>query len=365
MRDLSTRVGGSSAAAAAGVMGPAPGKGTLVDQVQRQAAPGEAAAGAPAPAGSADAGAGGDAAADAAATVDNSGRAVVRVGSSGADVEALQQQLTAAGHACAVDGKFGPATRAAVVAFQRQRGLAADGVVGQMTWQALGGGAAASPAPAPGTGTAGPTTTPTPTSTPTPGVDGGDGGPGAGAGPTEQPSSGNAIRDAIVAAARSKIGSVFSDVPGPADETGDKVRMGWETLTEFFNVAYPSFPKQIIKYIKYGKNNGKPGSSSNGLVSWCGIFATWAVMTGGGNCGTWDGGPRCSSMSKITNDPKPGDVGYFTANAHHCIIASVNGDQIETIDGNSYDGDSGGNGAITSKTRSRGDFAGFFKQVND
>jgi len=100
-------------------------------------------------------------------------------------------------------------------------------------------------------------------------------------------------------------------------------------------------------------------------VSWCGIFATWAVITGGGNCGTWESGSRCSAMSKITRDPRPGDVGYFTANAHHCIIASVNGDQIETIDGNSYDGASGGNGAITSRSRSRHDFAGFFKQVDE
>jgi len=173
------------------------------------------------------------------------------------------------------------------------------------------------------------------------------------------------VRGAIVAAARSKIGSVFSDVAGEADETGDKTRQGWQTLTEIFSVGFPSFPQKIVKYIKYGKNNGKEGSTSNGLVSWCGIFATWAVMTGGGTCGPWDSGPRCSSMNRITKDPKPGDVGYFTNNQHHCIIASVNGDSIETIDGNSYDGSSGGNGAITSKTRSRHDFAAFFKQVND
>ena len=39
--------------------------------------------------------------------------------------------------------------------------------------------------------------------------------------------------------------------------------------------------------------------------------------------------------------------------------------KIETIDGNSYDGDSGGNGAITSKWRSKSDFSAFFRQVND
>jgi hypothetical protein len=183
--------------------------------------------------------------------------------------------------------------------------------------------------------------------------------------PASSPATGGGVRGAIVAAARSKIGTVFSDVAAAADETGDKTRQGWETLTEIFAVAFPSFPRHIIKYIKHGKNNGGKDSTPNGLVSWCGIFATWAVMTGGGNCGTWDAGPRCSAMSKITRDPRPGDVGYFTANAHHCIIASVNGDQIETIDGNSFDGSSGGNGAITSRMRSRSDFAGFFKQVDD
>ncbi len=337
MREQYTRSGGDHASGttgAGGAEGLAPGKRTLVEQVQ--AAPGG-----------------------------NAGRATLHVGSSGPDVEALQQQLTAAGHPCEVDGKFGSQTRAAVVAFQRGRGLAADGVVGQMTWQALGGGGATpeTPAPAPAPG-------PTPDGGAAGTKDaatGGDGGPGAGAGAGtgEQASSGSAVRDAIVAAARGKIGTVFSDVPGPADETGDKVRTGWETLTEFFALAHPTFPKQIIKYIKYGKNNGGPESKPNGLVSWCGIFATWAVMTGGGNCGTWTSGSRCSAMSKVTRDPKPGDVGYFESKAHHCIIAQVNGDQIETIDGNSFDGSGGGNGAITSRWRSRSDFALFFKQVDD
>jgi murein L,D-transpeptidase YcbB/YkuD len=58
----------------------------------------------------------------------------LRQGSTGPSVVWVQQQL----HVGA-DGKFGPATKAAVVAFQARHGLSADGVVGPQTWAALGG----------------------------------------------------------------------------------------------------------------------------------------------------------------------------------------------------------------------------------
>jgi hypothetical protein len=281
-------------------------------------------------------------------------RPVLRLGATGPAVEDLQRALQ-----IAPDGQFGPETHAAVIAFQRASGLACDGVVGPQTWGAIAGAAPADPSAA--EAPAEPASEPAATIDP-PAVPGAPAGTDAVPEPTSDAAG---VRAAIVAAARGKIGTVLSDVAGPADETGDRTRTGWETLTEIFAVAHPTFPKHIIKYIKHGKNNGSKESSPNGLPSWCGIFATWAVITGGGTCGTWTSGDRCSSMKRLTRDPKPGDVGYFTAHQHHCIIASVHGDQIETIDGNSYDGGSGGNGAITSRMRSRGDFAGFFKQVDD
>ena len=61
----------------------------------------------------------------------------LRPGDSGAAVIELQQLLNAKGLNITVDGVFGDATRAAVVQFQRQNGLVADGVVGTQTWQAL------------------------------------------------------------------------------------------------------------------------------------------------------------------------------------------------------------------------------------
>lgn len=60
-------------------------------------------------------------------------RRVLRIGSIGRDVNDLQGKL-----GIVIDGNFGHATKAAVVAFQRSHGLVADGIVGPRTWEALG-----------------------------------------------------------------------------------------------------------------------------------------------------------------------------------------------------------------------------------
>jgi peptidoglycan hydrolase-like protein with peptidoglycan-binding domain len=52
-------------------------------------------------------------------------------------VRSLQYLLNARGAHLAVDGRFGAATKAAVIAFQRHHGLAHDGVAGAATWRAL------------------------------------------------------------------------------------------------------------------------------------------------------------------------------------------------------------------------------------
>lgn len=63
----------------------------------------------------------------------------LRMGSQGAFVVELQQLLRSAGfNPGAIDGIFGNQTRSAVIAFQRSKGLVQDGIVGVMTWTALG-----------------------------------------------------------------------------------------------------------------------------------------------------------------------------------------------------------------------------------
>ena len=63
---------------------------------------------------------------------------VLRKGSRGEEVRELQQRLNASGYSCGkADGIFGQKTLEAVTAFQSDRGLAVDGVVGAKTWNEL------------------------------------------------------------------------------------------------------------------------------------------------------------------------------------------------------------------------------------
>lgn len=66
---------------------------------------------------------------------------ILQVGAEGPAVQRIQEWLTLArvpkAGAVSVDGDFGPATKAAIVAFQQWAGLEVDGVVGPRTWARL------------------------------------------------------------------------------------------------------------------------------------------------------------------------------------------------------------------------------------
>jgi len=64
---------------------------------------------------------------------------LLAIGARGASVTELQNLLVRNGfNPGPIDGIFGQRTQAAVMAFQRSKGLVVDGIVGVMTWTALG-----------------------------------------------------------------------------------------------------------------------------------------------------------------------------------------------------------------------------------
>ncbi|MGZ8736273.1 MAG: peptidoglycan-binding protein [Nocardioides sp.] len=98
----------------------------------------------------------------------DSTRPILSQGSTGPDVAYLQQRLNAHGASLIADGVFGQMTTAAVQVFQSTHGLPVDGVVGPMTWNALGTVAVG--------------TTPSPATTSQPGTSGTGTGTGTGTG---------------------------------------------------------------------------------------------------------------------------------------------------------------------------------------
>ncbi|MGQ0590628.1 MAG: peptidoglycan recognition protein family protein [Sphingosinicella sp.] len=66
--------------------------------------------------------------------VDDKARPTLRRGASGDLVKIVQRAI-----GVSADGDFGPRTEAAVRAFQRQRGLVPDGIVGPASWKAIDG----------------------------------------------------------------------------------------------------------------------------------------------------------------------------------------------------------------------------------
>lgn len=84
----------------------------------------------------------------AAAVNERLGYTVIRYGCEGDLVKEAQSLLIAAGYSCGAagaDGDFGAGTLAAVKAFQEDKGLAVDGIVGEETWAALRAGEPAEP----------------------------------------------------------------------------------------------------------------------------------------------------------------------------------------------------------------------------
>jgi peptidoglycan hydrolase-like protein with peptidoglycan-binding domain len=63
---------------------------------------------------------------------------IFKIGSKGKEVGKIQKKLSLLKHYQGpIDGIFGGGTEAAVKAFQKEKGLVIDGIVGPITWKAL------------------------------------------------------------------------------------------------------------------------------------------------------------------------------------------------------------------------------------
>ena len=67
----------------------------------------------------------------------NDPKPTLKIGSKGDYVVIAQGRLVVAGYDIVVDGVFGQKTKQAVIQFQKEHGLAADGVIGPKTWAKL------------------------------------------------------------------------------------------------------------------------------------------------------------------------------------------------------------------------------------
>lgn len=80
-------------------------------------------------------------------------------------------------------------------------------------------------------------------------------------------------------------------------------------------------------------------------IAWCGGFCLWVLRTAGlceWDWIIWKGGNTPSGFLfrlPLTIEPEVGDIAYYRHLQHHAIVERVNGNQIDTIDGNQGPGE--------------------------
>ncbi len=156
-------------------------------------------------------------------------------------------------------------------------------------------------------------------------------------------SSSSGSRERIVEEAQKMVGKIEAK-----KNDGSGRRLGAEHLLEIFHLAAKDeWPDEVIENVKYTKE----------FPHWCGIFSVYAIKKAGIDLGYWQMGKGVSAFGTLqpTDNPQPGDIGYFTKLQHHCIIKAVNGDMIDSIDGNS-----GNFSEVKERTRPRSQFHAFF-----
>lgn len=287
----------------------------------------------------------------------------------GSPVRELQQALADAGYDPGpIDGDFGPRTRAAVVAFQRDRGLEVDGVVGPQTWGALSG---AAPAPAPvsdvgqptlSQGARGPAVSALQQRLAAAGFDpggvDGDFGPKTKSAVIRFQSASGLTVDGVVGPQTWGALGGSSFVPGTGGVRGPVPASGG-LRDRILAIAQG----EVGTLEATGNNDGDvtkyPGFFGRGPESYCADFVSWVMHQAGGGLND----PWCPSIKnklaasgnwKGRNDPQPGDIVLFDwdhdgVSDHVGFVKQVNPNgTITTLEGNT--GGPAGEG-VWEKTR--------------
>lgn len=88
-------------------------------------------------------------------------------------------------------------------------------------------------------------------------------------------------------------------------------------------------------------------------AAWCGGFALWVLHRAGLLPGVpWEVGTGFCFRLPLTTAPLPGDVVYFAHLQHHAILVRLDGDAVETVDGNQP--------GVARRRHARADVAGFY-----
>jgi len=137
----------------------------------------------------------------------------------------------------------------------------------------------------------------------------------------------SAMRQRIIELAESKVGTV-QETRGD-----DGCRVGWQQLKEFYEAAYrlTDMEKERPGWLSTLQTPGKK------INDWCGIFCTWAWQKAGLPV-YWNTKLIGCKYRGDTGNMGPGDLVIikkeFNKYNHHCIIKSIDGDDLVTIDGN-------------------------------
>ncbi len=176
-------------------------------------------------------------------------------------------------------------------------------------------------------------------------------------------------RNAAVELARGEQGQVSAKETGP-----DGKRVGWERLLEYFKTVFGedrilpeggsyrpgAVAEAAIKVPSTFRGNAMASDGTtllhdqerDALPSWCGIFAFWALNKGGIPLKKWQLGESMfppGAAYPPGHRPQPGDIAWRREFQHYGLVASSEGSNVTTVNGNTS-GDDNVGGQVQEQT---------------